>query len=87
MSTRVAAVAALTRGMHWVSNSANVPRLGLNPSLLLDLAKPQVLAPSDTQRKPLSTVGWQRFVASIFYLLLHVFQCADIPYQVKSVRQ
>ena len=31
-------VIPLTRSARWVSNSANVPRFGLRPSLLLDFA-------------------------------------------------
>ena len=46
----------LTRSVHWVPDYANVPRLGLRPNLLLDLAKPQVHAPSDTQRTLLVAV-------------------------------
>ncbi len=41
---------AVTRSARRASDSANVPRLGLRPSLLLDLAKPQVHAASDTRR-------------------------------------
>jgi len=37
----------LTRGVRWVFNSANVPRLGVPPSLLLDFAA------LNTQRTPL----------------------------------
>gem|GEM_PF-3412950 len=48
---------ALTRSARWVSNFANVPRFGLRPNLLLDLAKPQVHATSDTQRTLLVAVG------------------------------
>jgi hypothetical protein len=44
---------ALTCGVRWVPNSANVSRLGVPPSLLLDLAKPQVHAALNTQRTPL----------------------------------
>ena len=39
----------LTRSLRWVPNAANVPRLGVPSSLLLDLAKPQVHAASGTQ--------------------------------------
>ncbi len=48
---------ALTRSTRGVSDSADVPRPGLRPSLLLDLAKPQVHAASDTPRAPLDDVG------------------------------
>ncbi|BCO29750.1 hypothetical protein MIZ03_4674 [Rhodoferax lithotrophicus] len=41
----------LTRSARWVSNSANVPRSGLRPLLLLDFAT------LDTQRTPLDGVG------------------------------
>ncbi len=41
----------LTRSARWVSNYANVPRLGRCPNLLLDFAT------SDTQRTPLGVVG------------------------------
>ena len=51
---------AVTRSARRVSNSANVPRLGLRPSLLLDLAKPQVHAALDTQHAPLVAAGYQR---------------------------
>jgi hypothetical protein len=40
----------LTRSVHCVSDSANVPRFGLRPNLLLNFA------PSDTQRTPLGAV-------------------------------
>jgi len=43
---------ALTRSARWVSNYANVPRLGLRPNLLLDFAT------SDTQRTLLGVVGF-----------------------------
>jgi len=49
--------AVLTRSTRGVSDSANVPRPGQSPSLLLDLAKPQVHATSDTPRAPLDVVG------------------------------
>jgi hypothetical protein len=42
---------SLTRSARWVSNYANVPRLGLRPNLLLDFAT------SDTQRTLLGVVG------------------------------
>ena len=51
---------AVTRSARRVSNSANVHRLGLRPSLLLDLAKPQVHAALDTQHAPLVAAGYQR---------------------------
>ncbi len=55
---------AVTRSARWVSNFANVPRSGLRPLLLLDLAKPQVHATLDTQRTLLNgvvkTADWVR---------------------------
>jgi hypothetical protein len=48
---------ALTRSARRISNSANVPRFGQSPNLLLDLAKPQVHAALDTQRTLLASVG------------------------------
>ncbi len=47
-----------TRSARRVSDYANVPRLGLRPSLLLNLAKPQVHAPSDTRRTLLNVIGF-----------------------------
>lgn len=43
--------AVLTRSLCWVPNSANVPRLGVAPSLLL------YFAASDTQRMLLAAAG------------------------------
>jgi len=40
----------LTRSAHWVSNSANVPRFGQSPNLLLNFAA------LDTQRTLLAVV-------------------------------
>lgn len=54
---------AVARSARWVSNYANVPRLGLRPSLLLDLAKPQVHATLDTQHAPLVVAGYFKQVA------------------------
>ena len=51
------AEAALTRSARGVSDSADVPRPGQSPDLLLDLAKPQVHATSDTPRTPLDRAG------------------------------
>ena len=45
---------AVTRSARRVSNSANVHRLGLRPSLLLDFAA------LDTQHAPLVAAGYQR---------------------------
>ena len=45
---------AVTRSARRVSNSANVPRLGLRPRLLLDFAA------LDTQHAPLVAAGYQR---------------------------
>ena len=55
------------RNVRWVSNSANVPRLGLRPNLLLDLAKPQVHAASDTQRTLLVAVS------GAFFAMLNIW--------------
>ena len=43
---------AVTRSARWVSNSANVPRFGLRPNLLLDFAT------SDTQHALLAAGGY-----------------------------
>jgi len=45
---------AVTRSARRASNSANVPRPGLRPSLLLDFTT------LDTQHAPLVTAGYQR---------------------------
>jgi len=47
----------ITRSTREASDSADVPRPGQSPGLLLDLAKPQVHAASDTSRAPLGVVG------------------------------
>jgi hypothetical protein len=80
----------VTRSARWVSNYANVPRLGLRPILLLDLAKPQVHATLDTQRTLLVAFGFsceQNHPLTFVWTALQAIKKIISRYQTREIRR